>query len=379
MYRIAGGVLILLLALLPARAQDKPEDKPRGKPDTPAEQYKALLQEFQTPEQAMLKAVQAAKTDEDREKAVADRQKHLEKFAARFLELAEKNPKDRVAFDALSWIVTNTQGTNPSQPKALAMLLRDHVAHEKLDTLCQVLSRRFGSGGSLAFLREVQAKSPHKTVQAEASAALAQALSGQAMLARRMKEDRTLVPRLEPSLGKELAQDLLEADVARLQAQVEAAFKEFVDQHASAMKADRLTEMCQSLRFSGGKAAEPLLRTLIDKDTRPEVLGVAVLVLGQMLKARADELATPNPKEAEKLQKESEKLLEQAADKYAGVKLPFRAGTVGAKAKSELYEVRFLAVGKTAPEVEGEDQDGKKFKLSDYRGKVILLDFWSQY
>jgi cytochrome oxidase Cu insertion factor (SCO1/SenC/PrrC family) len=25
------------------------------------------------------------------------------------------------------------------------------------------------------------------------------------------------------------------------------------------------------------------------------------------------------------------------------------------------------------------DQDGKKFKLSDYKGKVVLLDFWSQH
>ncbi len=35
-----------------------------------------------------------------------------------------------------------------------------------------------------------------------------------------------------------------------------------------------------------------------------------------------------------------------------------------------------LAVGKPAPEIEGEDIDGKTFKLSDYRGKVVLLDFW---
>jgi peroxiredoxin len=32
-----------------------------------------------------------------------------------------------------------------------------------------------------------------------------------------------------------------------------------------------------------------------------------------------------------------------------------------------------------APEIAGEDIDGKKFKLSDYRGKVVLLDFWGNW
>jgi cytochrome oxidase Cu insertion factor (SCO1/SenC/PrrC family) len=51
-------------------------------------------------------------------------------------------------------------------------------------------------------------------------------------------------------------------------------------------------------------------------------------------------------------------------------------GTVGEKAKAELYLIRNLVVGKQAPEIEGDDQDGKHFKLSDYRGKVVLLDIW---
>jgi hypothetical protein len=38
-----------------------------------------------------------------------------------------------------------------------------------------------------------------------------------------------------------------------------------------------------------------------------------------------------------------------------------------------------LNEGNTAPEIVGEDQDGKTFKLSDYRGKVVLLDFWGNW
>ena len=40
------------------------------------------------------------------------------------------------------------------------------------------------------------------------------------------------------------------------------------------------------------------------------------------------------------------------------------------------YKVTHLVVGCEAPEIEGFDQDGKKFRLSDYRGKVVLLPFW---
>ena len=89
-------------------------------------------------------------------------------------------------------------------------------------------------------------------------------------------------------------------------------------------------------------------------------------------------LATSDAKAAEKMHTESEKLLEEAADKYAGVKTAFD-GTVGRKAKSELFDLRHLSVGKAAPEVKGVDQDGRHFKLSDHKGKVVLLDFWSEF
>ena len=45
----------------------------------------------------------------------------------------------------------------------------------------------------------------------------------------------------------------------------------------------------------------------------------------------------------------------------------------------ELFEMRNLNIGQVAPEIEGEDIDGVVFKLSDYRGKVVVLDFWGHW
>lgn len=44
-----------------------------------------------------------------------------------------------------------------------------------------------------------------------------------------------------------------------------------------------------------------------------------------------------------------------------------------------LDEAERFEPGLPAPEIEGEDLDGVAFKLSDYRGKVVMLDFWGDW
>ena len=46
------------------------------------------------------------------------------------------------------------------------------------------------------------------------------------------------------------------------------------------------------------------------------------------------------------------------------------------EAAEAMVELKKLAIGSVAPEIDGFDVDGVSFKLSDYRGKVVLLDFW---
>jgi len=45
----------------------------------------------------------------------------------------------------------------------------------------------------------------------------------------------------------------------------------------------------------------------------------------------------------------------------------------------EIFELDHTSIGKVAPEITGEDIGGKPMKLSDFRGKVVLLDFWGHW
>jgi peroxiredoxin len=49
--------------------------------------------------------------------------------------------------------------------------------------------------------------------------------------------------------------------------------------------------------------------------------------------------------------------------------------TYADRARAMLFEINHIVPGKPAPEIEGTDADGKVFRLSDYRGKVVLLTF----
>jgi peroxiredoxin len=41
-----------------------------------------------------------------------------------------------------------------------------------------------------------------------------------------------------------------------------------------------------------------------------------------------------------------------------------------------MYELENLSVGSVCPEIDGKDVDGAAFKLSDYKGKKVVLVFW---
>ncbi len=292
MHWIRNETFVRVLGLSVTLAALEPQDKPV----TPAEQYQSLLKERdQLPDE-----LSNAKSAEERKQVVA----RLATLPVRFLELAEKNPKDSVALEALMQTVACVNSTafpaggeESTGDRALVLLLRDHVRSDKLGPVCQQIVFGFHRSHE-TFLRAVLVTNPHREVQALACLSLAQFLNDRLhRLDVLQDQDRPdLAERYQRVFGKEYLEELLRQD-------------------------------------RGGVA------------------------------------------------KEAETLFARAADKYDDVHIPVTyfgsGGAVGEKAAAELFQIRNLAVGNVAPDIEGEDQDGKRFKLSDYRGKVVLLDFWN--
>lgn len=122
------------------------------------------------------------------------------------------------------------------------------------------------------------------------------------------------------------------------------------------------------LAYSQAPNAERFLRTLMEKNPSGQIKAQATYTLGSLLKNRLDEGSAQGSKS-----KEAEELFEKVLSTYASEKELVKS------AKGQLFEMRNLAVGKVAPEIEGEDVNGTKFKLTEYRGRVVVLDFWGDW
>ena len=91
-----------------------------------------------------------------------------------------------------------------------------------------------------------------------------------------------------------------------------------------------------------------------------------------------------------------DRLLRLIADEYADVPAtdwkrpgpsrmfveltPFsKPKTYGDLATAMTFELNNIIPGKEAPEIDGSDADANRFRLSDYRGKVVLLTFTADW
>jgi len=70
---------------------------------------------------------------------------------------------------------------------------------------------------------------------------------------------------------------------------------------------------------------------------------------------------------------------DQMASLYAKLNNQVKAGPIGSYVNQQLAELSKNAMGKELPDFAQADPDGKMVKLSDFKGKYVLVDFWASW
>jgi hypothetical protein len=184
-------------------------------------------------------------------------------------------------------------------------------------------------------------------------------------------------------LRKEYAAAKTQADKDRIEAQFYEAVaanvegwakiaEQFPEDPLAKQAEIKVRQGIQGLASAASPAITKMLRAMRRKTTQKELKMQISVALGQSLRNQYEKAYQKNEKaEAAKLAKESEETLKQV------VKDSGETGPLAKQAKDALFLLEHLSVGKKAPNIAGQDMDGKKFKLSDYRGKVVVVDFWA--
>jgi hypothetical protein len=165
------------------------------------------------------------------------------------------------------------------------------------------------------------------------------------------------------------------------------------------LQSERLADACQRLARVVSPDTEQLLRSVIEHSPHArvrahasfhlaELLAEQVRLAGQLAK---DPAVRPRVQQyygkeltehlvsldVEKVEGQREQLYERIAQSFRNVST--RDGPMGELADKALFAIRHLSIGKRAPEIEAEDIDGNRFRLSDYRGNIVVLSFWGHW
>lgn len=158
---------------------------------------------------------------------------------------------------------------------------------------------------------------------------------------------------------------------ADIQAKVPGMYEKLVD----AMLKDEMAEKPVKLgmllsRFVPGAVSSQYLTEAQAQDLFKRVLATAK---EDETKSAAMFASLSLPMQSIKDDDEREKA-ELAVHKEVAQKYPNT--TSGKRSRGQVNRVENLVEGKVAPDFTTKDVEDVEFKLSDYRGKVVLLDFW---
>jgi hypothetical protein len=152
-----------------------------------------------------------------------------------------------------------------------------------------------------------------------------------------------------------------------LQADVAAALN-LLSEHFVQSPTPEFLATVQILKDYDTPEADKFLQAVYQHCPDKKIRGVACLVLAE----RASEISS-----------KAKVFLKDAMTEYKDVDAILvghaKVTKIGDIAARNLFELEHLSIGQEAPNILAEDVYGKKMKLSDYRGKVILVSFFGDW
>jgi thiol-disulfide isomerase/thioredoxin len=359
MRALAGLAVLLVVPIAGADEPSKPSPSPAGatKPGdragraepSLAERFAQIRAEYDAQRDAYAQALQKAGSQREMTEIHRKLAPDEVAYSRRMVDLAESSPADPAARDALIWVIgkgfmLDTGAYGDEFAHAGALLVRHHGDDPEAVRiglgLSNVLTHRRD-----ALLLGFYASAKGREAKGLARLALAQYLERKAQFATaaRKGQGRQKVRHQETDdhgklVTKETDQSdeqyayvlhLRLCDPDRIRAEAERLYEEVVTEYGDVPFITRRQRDLEALL----KEPEPRWngRPLSDEDRR-----------------RVEQVLA-------------------------------RKRTLGETAEARLDDMHNLAVGKPAPEIEGVDLEGRPLKLSDYRGKVVVLVFWGSW
>lgn len=145
-------------------------------------------------------------------------------------------------------------------------------------------------------------------------------------------------------------------------AEIDAVLKAIETHH---LKSPNLIPVCMALTGIRDPRALGLLEKIQTGHPETKTQGVAALASALMLKSLGDD--------AELIRKRLTCLRKAIIDSSD---VDLGGITVAKLAEDELYIIRYLTKGRVAPDLSGIDSAGRPIKLSDFKGRIVVLMFW---